>query len=119
MVNNPLSVKPASAANSGSAVEPVAYLNGQQVPLSQAAVGIFDVGFIQGVTIAEQLRTFGGKMFRLDAHLQRLASSLAIVGIELPHPVAELGRIAEELVEHNRQLLDPGDDLGVTMFITP
>jgi branched-chain amino acid aminotransferase len=119
MVNNPLSVKPASAANSGSAVEPVAYLNGQYVPLSQATVGVFDVGFIQGVTIAEQLRTFGGKMFRLEAHLQRLARSLAIVGINLPHPVAELGRIAEELVQRNRQFLDPGDDLGVTMFVTP
>lgn len=100
-------------------MEPVAYWNGQRVPLSQAAVSIFDVGFIQGVTIAEQLRTFAGKMFRLEAHLDRLARSLAIVGIELPHPVTELGQIAEELVEHNRQLIDSGDDLGVTMFVTP
>lgn len=100
-------------------MEQVAYLNGQYLPLSEAAVGVFDVGFIQGVTIAEQLRTFGGKMFRLDAHLQRLARSLAIVGIDLPHPVAELGRLAEDLVGRNHPKLHAGDDLGVTMFVTP
>ncbi len=66
-----------------------------RLPLSQARWAFFDVGFIQGVTIAEQLRTFGGKMFRLEAHLQRLARSLAIVGIKSAASGAELGRIAQ------------------------
>ena len=99
--------------------EPLAYLNGRWLPLSQAGVGVFDVGFVQGVTVAEQLRTFGGKLFRLEPHLQRLARSLEIVGIELELTLAELGQIATELVEQNAKLLDPADDQGVTIFVTP
>jgi len=100
-------------------VEPIAYCHGNFVPLSQAAVSVFDVGFIQGVTVAEQLRTFGGRLFRLEAHLERLARSLAIVGLTLAHPSAKLEEIAQHLVEQNRRLIDPADDLGVTLFITP
>jgi branched-chain amino acid aminotransferase len=99
--------------------EPLAYLNGRWLPLSQAGVGVFDVGFTQGVTVAEQLRTFGGKLFRLQPHLERLARSLEIVGIELELTLAELGQIATELAAQNAKLLDPADDQGVTIFVTP
>jgi branched-subunit amino acid aminotransferase/4-amino-4-deoxychorismate lyase len=99
--------------------EPLAYLNGRYVPLTEAAVGVFDVGFLQGATVAEQLRTFGGKLFRLDLHLARLARSLEIVGIDPGLPLTELGQIATELVEKNCKLIDPDDDLGATIFVTP
>ena len=99
--------------------EPIAYLNGRWIPLSQAAVSVFDTGFVQGVTVAEQLRTFGGKLFRLEMHLARLARSLEIVGVDPGLPLAEFGRIATDLVDQNRRLIDPADDLNVTMFVTP
>ena len=89
-----------------------AYLNGCWLPLSQAAVSIFDTGFVQGVTVAEQLRTFGGRLFRLDLHLERLARSLEIIGVDPGLPLAELGRIATELVDQNHRLLDPADYTG-------
>src|SRR3954463_9307718 len=99
--------------------EPLAFLNGRRIPLSQAAIGLFDTGFLQGVTVAEQLRTFGGKLFRLDLHLARLARSMKIVGIEPGVPLTELGQIAQELVAQNRKLIDPEDDQGATIFVTP
>ena len=99
--------------------EPLAYLNGRWIPLSQAAVGVFDTGFLQGVTVAEQLRTFGGKLFRLEQHLARLAHSLAIIGVDPGLPLAEIGQIASELVEQNAKLLDPADDQQATIFVTP
>ena len=99
--------------------EPTAYLNGRRVPLSQAAVSVFDGGFVQGTTVAEQLRTFGGKLFQLDLHLQRLARSLEIIGVDPGISLEELGRIATELAAENHALLSPGEDLGVTIFITP
>jgi len=102
-----------------SSPEPLAYLNGRWLPLSQAAVGVFDVGFLQGVAIPEQLRTFGGQLFRLEQHLDRLERSLAIVGVDPKLSRAELTEIATTLVEQNRQLLDPADDLGLTIFVTP
>jgi branched-subunit amino acid aminotransferase/4-amino-4-deoxychorismate lyase len=99
--------------------DPLAYLNGQLVPAQAAVIPVTDAGFVQGVTVAEQLRTFGGKLFRLDRHLQRLAHSLEIVGIDPPVPLAELGRIAEDLAARNHRLLDPADDLGLSIFVTP
>jgi branched-subunit amino acid aminotransferase/4-amino-4-deoxychorismate lyase len=99
--------------------EPLAYLNGRWLPLSQAAVGVFDIGFLQGVTVPEQLRTFGGKLFRLEQHLDRLARSLAIVGIDSGLSRQSLTEIAETLTQQNHKLLDPADDLGLTIFVTP
>jgi len=99
--------------------EPLAYLNGRYLPFSQAAISVTDGGFVQGVTVAEQLRTFGGKLFRLEQHLARLARSLAIVGIELGMPVEKLGEIARDLAAKNHALLDAADDLGLSMFVTP
>jgi branched-chain amino acid aminotransferase len=99
--------------------EPFAYFNGQLLPLSQVSVAVFDSGFLQGVTVAEQLRTFGGKLFRLETHLARLERSLAIVGVDPGVSLAELGRIAADLAARNHALLAAGDDLGLTIFVTP
>ncbi len=99
--------------------EPIAYLNAQWLPVSQAAVSVYDGGFVQGVTVAEQLRTFGGKLFQLDRHLDRLARSLAIVGVQPALVRADFAEIATELAAQNHKLLDPADDLGLSIFVTP
>jgi branched-chain amino acid aminotransferase len=99
--------------------EPIAYFNGRIVPASQAVVSVHDQGFMLGATVAEQLRTFGGKLFRLPAHLDRLDRSLAIVGVDSRHSHEDFTRIAAEIVAHNHNLLPDGDDLGLTIFVTP
>ncbi len=99
--------------------QPEAYLNGRWIPASQAAVPVGDAGFILGATVTEQLRTFGGKLFRLDEHLDRLRQSLQIVGIEPRVTDREFAEIAQELAVRNHSLLEPGDDLGLCIFVTP
>ncbi|MBI3836408.1 MAG: aminotransferase class IV [Planctomycetia bacterium] len=99
--------------------EPQAYLNGNFVPVSQAAVSVIDGGFVQGATVAEQLRTFGGELFRIEAHIERLFRSLAIVEVDPRLTPCEFAQIAEDLAEQNHALLGSGDDLGLTMFVTP
>jgi branched-subunit amino acid aminotransferase/4-amino-4-deoxychorismate lyase len=99
--------------------EPIAYLNGQRIPASELAIGVTDAGFVQGVTVAEQLRTFGSRLFRLEMHLDRLARSLAIVGVDPGMRRDDFARIVEEIAAHNHALLDPADDLGLTIFVTP
>ncbi len=99
--------------------QPQAYLNGRWIPASQAAVPVGDAGFILGATVTEQLRTFDGKLFRLDEHLDRLRQSVRIVGIEPETSDRELAEIAQELAARNYPLLQPGDDLGLCIFITP
>jgi len=99
--------------------QPVAYLNGQLVPRSSLAVPIADLGFLLGTTVAEQMRTFGGKLFHPLEHFQRLARSLETVGIDPELSQAHFGQLAEELVARNHPLLEEGDDLGLTVFVTP
>ena len=99
--------------------EPIAYFSGSFVKANELVIPVTDAGFVQGVTVAEQLRTFGGKLFRLEKHLERLAHSLEIVGVDLGMPLAEIGRLAEEVTARNHALLDPADDLGLSIFVTP
>ncbi|QDU97751.1 D-alanine aminotransferase [Lignipirellula cremea] len=97
----------------------IAYLNGRWVAPHEINVPVNDTGFLLGVTVAERLRTFGGELFSLDEHFERLARSLAIVGVEPPEGLANLQQATIELTARNHALLSPGDDLGVTVFVTP
>ena len=98
---------------------PQAYLNGQWIPASAAAVSVGDAGFVLGATVAEQLRTFGGKLFHLDDHLARLEHSLEIIGVEPGVSRGELAELSRQIVERNHRLLAAGDDLGLSIFVTP
>ena len=98
---------------------PKAYLNGQILPISEMALPVTDAGFVLGTSVTEQMRTFSGKLFEIDSHLQRLSQSLQIVGIQPRETTDEIKQIAIELVANNYRLLDPQDDLGLSLFITP
>jgi branched-subunit amino acid aminotransferase/4-amino-4-deoxychorismate lyase len=100
-------------------VEPLAYFRGEFLPTSQLVLPVYDAGFVQGVAVSEQLRTFGGRLFRLEQHLARLGRSLEIVGQRGAISIGEVTSIAERLVAHNHPLLEEGDDLGLSLFVTP
>jgi branched-chain amino acid aminotransferase len=118
--------------------EPQAFFNGRWIAASAAAIPVGDAGFVLGATVAEQLRTFGGRLFRLEDHLARLQQSLHIVGVDPGMPVAQVGGVARELAARNHRLLVdparwgvcadaipthrrgyPGDDLGLSILVTP
>ena len=98
---------------------PLAYLNGRMLPAHEATIPVYDAGFVLGATVTEQLRTFRGQLFRLDEHLRRLRRSLSIVGINPGLSDAQFTDLAQQLVAHNHALLAPGDDLGLSLFVTP
>jgi branched-subunit amino acid aminotransferase/4-amino-4-deoxychorismate lyase len=102
----------------GRVAELIAYFNGRMVPASEARLPVYDAGVVQGATVAEQTRTFRGKLFRLDAHLDRLFRSLEYARIEIELNREKLRSISEELVAHNCAALDAGEDLGLIHFIT-
>lgn len=99
--------------------ERLAYLNGAFIPDSELSISVDDGGFMQGVTVAEQMRTFTGRLFRIEEHLRRLQRSLDIVGFKSPVPLAKLQEDAQELVDRNRNELDPADDWNLQLFVTP
>ena len=99
--------------------EPIAYLNGRLLPASEATIPLWDAGFVLGATVSEQLRTFGGRLFRLPRHLARLRRSLEIVGLIEQVDLTQVARAAEQVAEHNHRLLSEGDDLGLAVLVTP
>ncbi len=99
--------------------EPLAFWNGRLVPESQVSLSIYDQGFLLGITVSERLRTFGGQLFQLDRHLQRLQHSLQIVQVDAGFTRQQLSEAANQLVGHNHRLLEAGDDLGLSLFVTP
>jgi len=50
-------------------------INGVSTDPDEAAVSVFDVGFQRGYGCFEAMRSYGGTVFRLDGHLDRLARS--------------------------------------------
>lgn len=55
-------------------------LNGEVLPAAEASVSVFDSGFTQGVGLFETMRARNRRVFRLDAHLDRLARSARTLG---------------------------------------
>lgn len=99
--------------------EPEAFLGGRWIRASAATVSVADSGFVLGATVTEQLRTFAGKLFRLDEHLARLERSLQVIQIDPGMTLDQLAETARELVARNHRLLESGDDLGLSIFVTP
>lgn len=62
-------------------MEEIIYLNGRLVPRSQATLSPFDHGFLYGYGLFETMRSYDGRIFRLDRHLARLMRSLGSLGL--------------------------------------
>ena len=98
--------------------ERVAYVNGRIVPESEAVVSIRDRGFLSGDAVFDTTRTFGGRIFRLDEHLDRFFSSLKYMRIDPGLTKDDFARLTMEVLQANMPLLDDDDDYWVTQRVT-
>ena len=62
----------------------VAWIAGEVVPLAEARIPITDHGLLYGDGVFEGIRISGGRVFRLDDHLARLAVGAGAIGLALP-----------------------------------
>ena len=60
------------------------FLNDRLVPEAEARISVFDHGLLYGDGVFEGLRSYGGRVFRLDAHLDRLWASARAICLEIP-----------------------------------
>ena len=95
------------------------FLNGAWVPNSELHISVDDAGFLLGATVTERLRTFGGQVFRLDEHLERLRNSLKIVGLDSDAICNQVAAAVPEFLRRNQALIDAGDDWSIIAFATP
>lgn len=64
------------------AKEGLAYVDGDVVDLAKAVVPLNDRGYLLGDGIFETLRVANGRVFRPDAHSQRLQAGLKVIGLD-------------------------------------
>ncbi len=101
-----------------SANERVAYVNGAIVPENEAVVSIRDQGLVYGDSVFDTARTFGGKLFKLAEHVDRLYESLAYVRIDPGMSKAEMIAATEQVLQANLPALRDGEDYWVTQRVT-
>src|SRR5437764_14141308 len=80
---------------------PQVWLNGEFLDEAQASVSLRDTGLLHAAGVFTTMRSYGGRVFRLDRHLARLRRSCEALFIPLPHKDEELTGAAEELRRRN------------------
>jgi branched-chain amino acid aminotransferase len=94
------------------------WINGRMMPESQGFISFRDLGIIYGEGVFDTARTFGGRMFRLSDHIDRLYDSLAYARINPGMTKGEMTAATELLLEANLPVLRPGEDYWVTQRVT-
>jgi len=79
----------------------VIYVNGGFYPREKAVVSVFDHGYLYGDGIYETLRTYGGRVFKLKEHSERLARSAGKIHLRLPFDEAGLAAAVHQTLERN------------------
>lgn len=77
------------------------YLNGEMLPPDQATVRADDAGLLHAVGLFETMAATHGRVFRLQAHLDRLANSATQLGLARGLDTAELAEAVRRTIEHN------------------
>ena len=95
-----------------------AYFNGEWVPFSEVKIDPMDRGFMVGDVIFDVARTFNGKSFRMEQHIDRLYRSLKYVRIDPGLSPREMYDISEEAIARNEDLREDVGDFTITQFIT-
>jgi D-alanine transaminase len=86
-------------------LDPIAYVNGAYVPLSEAKVSILDRGFLFADGIYEVSAVLDGKLVDNASHLARLRRSVGEIALPLPESLERILAIQRELIARN-QLVD-------------
>jgi branched-chain amino acid aminotransferase len=69
------------------------YIDGKYYPKSQAKVSVFDHGLLYGDGVFEGIRAYGGTVFKLKEHIDRLYSSAHMIMLQIPVKKEEMIQI--------------------------
>lgn len=77
------------------------YLNDRLVPRAEAAVSVFDHGFLYGDGIYETVRAYDRVVFMLDEHIVRLYRSALLIGLTMPKDDDQIKTAIYETLDAN------------------
>jgi branched-chain amino acid aminotransferase len=96
-----VSTKPAAASSAPAVGAPTIWLDGKWCDRSTAMISVYDHGLLYGDGVFEGIRVYGGKIFRLAEHLERLYDSAKAIWLTIPMPKEELASVTEEAVRRS------------------
>jgi branched-chain amino acid aminotransferase len=96
-----VSTKPTTAPGAQETGTPTIWLDGKWCDRSTATVSVYDHGLLYGDGVFEGIRAYGGKLFRLGQHLERLYDSAKAIWLSIPMAREEMAAITEEAVRRS------------------
>lgn len=78
------------------------YISGKFVSQDDAKISVFDHGLLYGDGVFEGLRSYRGKVFRLEEHVRRLYESAKAIWLEIPMSQDEMCDAVNEAVRINK-----------------
>ena len=98
--------------------ERVVYINGEIVPESEGTVSFRDQGFVYGDGVFDTTRTFGGKIFKLKEHVDRLFDSLKYLRIDPGLSKDQIIDLTMQVLDANLPLLGENEDYWVSQRVS-
>jgi branched-chain amino acid aminotransferase len=96
------SAKRAAVVPGQESGKPIFWIDGEWSDRAGATVSVYDHGLLYGDGVFEGIRVYGGKIFRLQEHLERLYDSAQAIWLTIPMSREELASITEEAVRRSR-----------------
>jgi len=93
--------KSKSISPSQDVVTPTIWLDGEWCDRQTAMISVYDHGLLYGDGVFEGIRVYGGKIFRLEDHLDRLYDSAKAIWLSIPMERKELAAVTREAVSRS------------------
>lgn len=78
------------------------YIDGEFLPKAEAKVSVFDHGLLYGDGVFEGIRSYNGRVFKLDDHLERLYDSAKSIMLQIPIPIETMKETVLETLRRNQ-----------------
>jgi branched-chain amino acid aminotransferase len=79
------------------------YIDGKYYERAEARISVFDHGLLYGDGVFEGLRIYGGRVFKLKKHIERLYMSAKAILLDIPMTADEMGTAVSEAVKVNEK----------------
>ena len=77
------------------------YIDGEFLPKAEAKISVFDHGLLYGDGVFEGIRSYNGRVFKLDEHLERLYDSAKSIMLQIPIPIETMKETVLETLRRN------------------
>ncbi len=77
------------------------YINGKLYDKEDAKISVFDHGLLYGDGVFEGLRSYNGRVFRLEEHIRRLWESARAIWLEIPMSQKDMSKAVVDTLEAN------------------